>query len=125
MKRMPDGFKPIKHSAVLACAVMLGSLLAACGSGPAASSTVAPTTAATSSTAVAAPTAAASSSTTAPVAGNGKVALLLPETKTTRYETADRPDFQQKFMALCPSCRSFTAMPTRMQIPSSRKPKRR
>jgi len=139
MKRMPDGFKPIKHSAVFACAVMLGSLLAACGSGPAASSTVAPTTAATSSTAVAAPTAApttaatsstaaaaptaaapttaatsstavaaptaaASSSTTAPVAGNGKVALLLPETKTTRYETADRPDFQQKFMALCPSC---------------------
>ena len=104
MKRMPDGFKPIKHSAVLACLAMLGSLLAACGSGPAASSTVAPTTAATSSTAVAAPTAAASSSTTAPVAGNGKVALLLPETKTTRYETADRPDFQQKFMALCPSC---------------------
>jgi D-xylose transport system substrate-binding protein len=37
-------------------------------------------------------------------AAGGKIALLLPETKTTRYETADRPDFEAKFMALCPSC---------------------
>jgi len=34
----------------------------------------------------------------------GKIALLLPETKTTRYETADRPDFEAKFQELCPSC---------------------
>jgi D-xylose transport system substrate-binding protein len=38
------------------------------------------------------------------VAAGGKIALLLPETKTTRYETADRPDFEAKFMSLCPSC---------------------
>jgi D-xylose transport system substrate-binding protein len=34
----------------------------------------------------------------------GKIALLLPETKTTRYESADRPYFTQKVQALCPSC---------------------
>jgi D-xylose transport system substrate-binding protein len=32
-----------------------------------------------------------------------KIALLLPETKTTRYETADRPDFEAKMKALDPS----------------------
>ena len=34
----------------------------------------------------------------------GKIALLLPETKTTRYETADRPDFEAKMKELCPNC---------------------
>src|SRR5918911_4568471 len=34
----------------------------------------------------------------------GKIALLLPETKTARYEAADRPYFTQKVQALCPSC---------------------
>jgi len=32
----------------------------------------------------------------------GKIALLLPETKTTRYETADRPDFEAKMKELAP-----------------------
>ncbi len=32
----------------------------------------------------------------------GKIALLLPETKTTRYETADRPDFERKLKELAP-----------------------
>jgi D-xylose transport system substrate-binding protein len=35
---------------------------------------------------------------------SGKIALLLPETKTTRYETADRPDFEAKMKELCPDC---------------------
>lgn len=35
---------------------------------------------------------------------SGKIALLLPETKTTRYETADRPYFEAKFKELCPNC---------------------
>ena len=35
---------------------------------------------------------------------SGKIALLLPETKTARYETQDRPHFEQKFKALCPDC---------------------
>jgi D-xylose ABC transporter substrate-binding protein len=40
----------------------------------------------------------------APAPAGGKVALLLPETKTTRYEAHDRPDFESKFMELCPNC---------------------
>src|SRR3954454_2834867 len=34
----------------------------------------------------------------------GKIALLLPESKTARYETQDRPLFASKVKALCPSC---------------------
>ncbi len=34
----------------------------------------------------------------------GKIALLLPENKTTRYETQDRPDFEAKVKQLCPNC---------------------
>jgi D-xylose transport system substrate-binding protein len=38
--------------------------------------------------------------------GGGKtIALLLPETKTTRYEAHDRPDFAAKVKALCPDCK--------------------
>jgi D-xylose transport system substrate-binding protein len=33
---------------------------------------------------------------------SGKIALLLPETKTTRYETADRPLFERKMKELAP-----------------------
>lgn len=36
--------------------------------------------------------------------GGMKVALLLPETKTTRYETHDRPIFEAKLAELCPEC---------------------
>lgn len=42
--------------------------------------------------------------TTAQGAAGGKIALLLPETKTTRYETADRPYFEAKLQELCPAC---------------------
>ncbi len=44
---------------------------------------------------------------TAPAASGGagaKIAYLLPETKTTRYETHDRPDFEAKVKQLCPNC---------------------
>ena len=33
-----------------------------------------------------------------------KIALLLPETKTARYETQDRPLFEAKMKSLCASC---------------------
>ncbi len=36
--------------------------------------------------------------------GAKKIALLLPETKTTRYEAQDRPLFEAKVRALCPDC---------------------
>ena len=34
--------------------------------------------------------------------GGGKIALLLPESQTARYEAADRPFFETKFKELCP-----------------------
>ena len=40
--------------------------------------------------------------------GGGKtIALLLPETKTTRYEEKDRPLFTAKVKELCPDCKVF------------------
>src|SRR5919109_1727960 len=36
--------------------------------------------------------------------GGKKIALLLPETKTARYESKDRPLFTDKLKALCSDC---------------------
>ncbi|HWI72009.1 MAG TPA: sugar ABC transporter substrate-binding protein [Baekduia sp.] len=36
--------------------------------------------------------------------GGKKIALLLPESKTARYESQDRPLFQAKLKELCPDC---------------------
>ena len=36
--------------------------------------------------------------------GGGSIALLLPESKTTRYESQDRPHFQSKVKELCSDC---------------------
>ena len=65
----------------------------------AAPTTAAPAVAPTTAAPGAAPTTAAAA---APKAATGKIALLLPETKTTRYETADRPFFEAKFKQLAP-----------------------
>ena len=35
---------------------------------------------------------------------SGKIALLLPESKTARYESQDRPNFEKKVKALCSDC---------------------
>src|SRR4051794_2854952 len=38
--------------------------------------------------------------------GEGKtIALLLPETKTARYEAHDRPDFEARVKQVCPKCK--------------------
>ena len=37
--------------------------------------------------------------------GGKRIALLLPETKTTRYEAKDRPLFTAKLKELCPDCK--------------------
>jgi D-xylose transport system substrate-binding protein len=37
----------------------------------------------------------------------GKIALLLPESKTARYETQDRPNFERRVRDLCPECEVF------------------
>jgi D-xylose transport system substrate-binding protein len=36
--------------------------------------------------------------------GGGSIALLLPESKTARYESQDRPNFERKVGQLCPDC---------------------
>jgi D-xylose transport system substrate-binding protein len=47
-----------------------------------------------------------SASTTKAASGGSakKIALLLPESKTARYESQDRPNFVNKMKALCPDC---------------------
>ena len=35
---------------------------------------------------------------------SAKIALLLPETKTARYESQDRPNFERKVKELCSNC---------------------
>ena len=37
--------------------------------------------------------------------GEKVIALLLPETKTTRYEAQDRPNFERRVKELCPDCK--------------------
>jgi D-xylose transport system substrate-binding protein len=37
------------------------------------------------------------------------IALLLPETKTTRYEEQDRPNFERRVEELCPDCTVYYA----------------
>ena len=36
--------------------------------------------------------------------GGGSIALLLPESKTARYESQDRPNFEKKVKELCSGC---------------------
>jgi D-xylose transport system substrate-binding protein len=36
--------------------------------------------------------------------GGGSIALLLPESKTARYESQDRPNFERKVQELCAEC---------------------
>jgi D-xylose transport system substrate-binding protein len=49
------------------------------------------------------------SSTSAASSGakSGKIALLLPESKTARYESQDRPNFERKLKELCPDCQEI------------------
>jgi D-xylose transport system substrate-binding protein len=93
-------------SKLFIASIVLALVLTACGA-PTPAPTSAPATQAPAPTQAPAmteaPTAMAETPTSAASSG-GKIALLLPETKTTRYETADRPDFEAKMKELCPSC---------------------
>jgi D-xylose transport system substrate-binding protein len=81
-------------------------VLSACGSAATGSSGGTPTTAATAKPAATVPTAAPmptamAEPTAAPAATvAGKIAILLPETKTARYESQDLPNFKAKLTAL-------------------------
>ena len=58
--------------------------------------------------------------------GGGKtIALLLPETKTTRYEEKDRPLFEAKVKELCPDCKVIYPTPARIRTSSSSRPRPR
>jgi D-xylose transport system substrate-binding protein len=46
----------------------------------------------------------ASTSSSSSGGGGKKIALLLPESKTARYESQDRPNFERKLKELCPDC---------------------
>jgi D-xylose transport system substrate-binding protein len=46
----------------------------------------------------------------ASASGKGaKIALLLPESKTTRYEQQDKPNFERRVKELCPNCQVIYA----------------
>src|SRR5437660_5579426 len=99
-------------SSFMALLTVTAVLLSACGttasdtptSVPAPTDTAAPPAAA--ATATTAPpaatdtTAPAATATTAASGGSGKIAILLPETKTARYESQDLPNFKAKLTAL-------------------------
>jgi D-xylose transport system substrate-binding protein len=92
-------------SKLLVASLVLALVLSACGTRAAAPTSApstkvpVPTTAPTKE-----PTSEATKVPATQESKTGKIALLLPETKTTRYETADKPYFEAKMKELCPSC---------------------
>jgi D-xylose transport system substrate-binding protein len=94
-----------------------GLVLAACGDDDdSTSATTAAAPATTAGGATTATSAGGSSGTTATTASggaggggsavtSGTIALLLPESQTTRYETQDRPHFEAKVKELCSGCK--------------------
>jgi D-xylose transport system substrate-binding protein len=77
-----------KYGLFAVCLLAAAMVLAACGSSDNSSSSSSSSGSSSSSTA----------------AKGGKIAFLLPESKTARYETQDKPLFESKVKALCPSC---------------------
>ena len=78
-----------KTSALLAALALVASLaLAACGSDSDTSSDTGSSTSSGGSG-----------------GGSGTIALLLPESKTARYESQDRPNFEKELKAKCPDCK--------------------
>jgi D-xylose transport system substrate-binding protein len=96
MKRM---FTPVR-AALAVTLLALGA--AGCNSGSSPTTTAAAATAESTSTQENTPT-----QETTPTAGkkSGTIALLLPESKTTRYEAFDRPLFEKKVKELCADCK--------------------
>src|SRR3954466_10479043 len=78
-----------KYGLFAVCLLAAAMLLAACGSSD------------DNSTSSSAASGASSSSTSSK---GGKIAFLLPESKTARYETQDRPLFEAKVKELCGDC---------------------
>ncbi|HEY4276694.1 MAG TPA: sugar ABC transporter substrate-binding protein [Conexibacter sp.] len=83
----------VRTLSLAAAAALSVGVLAACGSSNDNGST------STSGGAGASTTSTGGSST------SGTIALLLPENKTARYESQDKPLFEAKLRSLCPNCR--------------------
>ena len=81
----------VRILALIAAAILSVGALAACGSNDDNNSTTASGGAATTGT-------------TTGGGSSGKIALLLPENKTARYESQDRPLFERKMREICPDC---------------------
>jgi D-xylose transport system substrate-binding protein len=77
-----------KYGLFAVCLLAAAVFLAACGSDNKSSSSSSTSTSTGSSSA----------------GKGGKIAFLLPESKTARYETQDRPLFEAKVKSLCSSC---------------------
>ena len=56
--------------------------------------------------------------------GGGSVALLLPESKTARYESQDRPNFERKLEESVLTASIIYSTPTRTRPSSSSRPRR-
>ena len=80
----------VRILALVAAAVLSVGALAACGSDDDNGTTTG--------------SAGATGSSTTAGGKSGKIALLLPENKTARYESQDRPLFEAKMRELCPDC---------------------
>ena len=80
----------VRILALVAAAVLSAGALAACGSDDDNGTTTG--------------AAGATGGTTTSGGQSGKIALLLPENKTARYESQDRPLFEAKMRELCPDC---------------------
>jgi ABC-type xylose transport system, periplasmic component len=97
------------RSKLFIASIVLALVLTACGTRAATptslpSTKAPPPTTAPTTEPTKAPAAGATKAPTTQTSKTGKIALLLPETKTTRYETADKPDFEAKMKELCPIC---------------------
>jgi len=99
------GVKNMLRSKLFIASIVLALVLTACGA-PAAVPTSLPSTKAPAPTTAPTkePSAGATKVPATQTSKTGKIALLLPETKTTRYETADKPDFEAKMKELCSAC---------------------
>ena len=91
-------------SKLFIASIVLALVLTACATPTPAPTSMPATQAPTMAAATEAPTAMAETPTAEAQVMSGTIALLLPETKTTRYETADKPDFEAKMKELCPDC---------------------
>ena len=57
--------------------------------------------------------------------GGTKIALLLPENDTPRYESDDRPNFEEEVKELCRDCKLLYSNAIRTPTSSRTRPKRR